>query len=82
VTGYPFEFQRQIVSAAVDIRPQNLQIPDVLAPEPAQELPQEHVLDQVLAGAAILSPSELTVTAIRFPWRGSPLEWQRMRQQS
>src|ERR1700722_5639506 len=36
VTGHPFEFQRQIISAAVDLRPQNLQIPDVLAPKPAQ----------------------------------------------
>jgi hypothetical protein len=36
VTGYLLEFQRQILSAAVDLRPQNLQIPDILAPEPAQ----------------------------------------------
>ena len=36
VTGQPSEFQRQIIAAAVDFGPQDLQIPDVPAPEPAE----------------------------------------------
>ena len=36
VTGHPSEIQRQIIAAAVDLGPQYLQIPDVLAPQPAQ----------------------------------------------
>src|SRR6266849_5916902 len=34
--GQAPEFQRQIISAAVDLGPQDLQIPHVLAPKPAQ----------------------------------------------
>jgi len=30
------ELQRQIISSAVDLGPQNLEIPDVFAPKPAQ----------------------------------------------
>jgi hypothetical protein len=97
VTGQPSEFQRQIISSAVDFGPQNLEIADVLAPKSAQQLAKEHVLDEVFArwsphnvrdpaaGSAsvqVFAPSACLPNAIRFPWRGSPLEVGRMQQQS
>jgi hypothetical protein len=51
VPGQPSEFQRQIISSAVDLGPQNLEIPDILAPKPAQKLAEEDVLYEVFAGA-------------------------------
>src|SRR5882762_11916252 len=51
VAGQPSEFQRQIIAAAVDLGPQNLEIPHVLAPQPAQKLAKEYVLYEVFAGA-------------------------------
>src|SRR5258705_4001788 len=54
VPGQSPEFQRQIVSAAIYLRPQHLQIPDVSAPKPPQELAEEDVLDEMFAGAGFV----------------------------
>src|SRR5258708_5257079 len=51
VTGQAPEFQRQIISAAIDLRPQDLKIANVLAPKPAQQLAEEHMLYDIFAGA-------------------------------
>jgi hypothetical protein len=54
VTGHPSEFQRQIIPSTVDLGVQDLQIPDVLASKPAQQLAKEDVLYEVFAGARVL----------------------------
>jgi hypothetical protein len=53
VTGHPSKFQRQIVPPAVDLGPQNLEIPDALAPKPTQQLAEKDVLYEVFAGAGV-----------------------------
>ena len=44
-------FEREVISAAVDLGPQDFEVADVLAPKTAQQLAQKDMLDQLLAGA-------------------------------
>jgi hypothetical protein len=64
VTGQLPEFQRQIISSAVDLRPQYFQIPYVFAPKPAQQFAEEYVLYEFFRGRWIPRNARYTGSAL------------------
>ena len=46
-------FEREVISPAVDLGPQNFEVANVLAPKTAQQLAQKDMLDQLLASAGL-----------------------------